>query len=64
MLTLKNVTKMYASGAAAVKAVDNVSLGVNEGEIVSIMGKADRENHSFAFGWRIGCPPFRQHCDR
>lgn len=38
VLELQNVTKIYGSGHTAVKAVDNVSLSVNPGEIVLIMG--------------------------
>lgn len=38
ILEVKNLTKVYGSGHTAVKAVDNVSLSVKEGEIVLIMG--------------------------
>ncbi|MDO8512974.1 MAG: ABC transporter ATP-binding protein [bacterium] len=38
ILEIKNLTKTYGSGHTKVKAVDNVSLEVNEGEIVLIMG--------------------------
>src|SRR3989304_2483603 len=38
ILEIKNLTKVYGSGHTTVKAVDNVSLTVNEGEILLIMG--------------------------
>lgn len=37
-LELKNLSKIYGTGDLAVKAVDNVDLQVNPGEIVLIMG--------------------------
>lgn len=37
-LEIKNLTKIYGSGHTEIKAVDNVSLEVNEGEVVLIMG--------------------------
>lgn len=38
MLKVKKVTKVYGSGHTAVKAVDRVSMDVEQGEIVLIMG--------------------------
>lgn len=38
ILEVKNLTKVYGKGHTAVKAVDNVSLEVDQGEIVLIMG--------------------------
>ncbi|MEK7142802.1 MAG: ABC transporter ATP-binding protein [Patescibacteria group bacterium] len=38
MLKIKNLTKVYGSGHTAVRAVENVSLNIEEGEIVLIMG--------------------------
>ena len=38
ILEIKNLSKVYSSGHTAVKAVDNVSLSVEKGEIVLIMG--------------------------
>lgn len=38
ILELKNLTKIYGSGHTNVKAVDSVSLKLDEGEIVLIMG--------------------------
>ena len=38
ILEVKNLTKTYGRGDSLVKAVDNVSLTVNEGEFVAIIG--------------------------
>jgi putative ABC transport system ATP-binding protein len=38
MLEVKNVSKVYGEGTAKVVALDNVSLRVNEGEFIAIMG--------------------------
>lgn len=38
ILDLKNVSKIYGSGHTQVRAVDDVSLRVDEGEIVLVMG--------------------------
>lgn len=38
LIELKNVTKTYGVGAAAVRALDCVNLCINEGEFVAIMG--------------------------
>jgi len=37
-ITLQNVTKVYGSGAAAVRAVDDVSLTVESGELFFLLG--------------------------
>ncbi len=37
---LKNVAKTYDTGAVRVKALENISLGVREGEFISIMGSS------------------------
>ena len=38
MLELRNISKVYGHGAAEVRALDRVSLAVNEGTMVAIMG--------------------------
>lgn len=38
ILEIKNISKIYGSGHTEMKAVDNVSLEVNEGEVLLIMG--------------------------
>ena len=38
MLELENVSKVYSTGAIEVRALDGVSLRVDEGEMVAIMG--------------------------
>jgi putative ABC transport system ATP-binding protein len=38
MLELEDVTKVYSTGAIEVRALDGVSLNVDEGEMVAIMG--------------------------
>jgi putative ABC transport system ATP-binding protein len=38
MLDLENVSKVYSTGAIEVRALDRVSLHVDEGEMVAIMG--------------------------
>ena len=38
ILSVKNLTKTYGKGDSLVKAVDNVSLEVEDGEFVAIIG--------------------------
>ena len=38
MLELEDVTKVYSTGAIEVRALDGISLNVDEGEMVAIMG--------------------------
>ena len=38
MIQLDNITKVYASGAQEIRALDGVSLTIGEGEFVAIMG--------------------------
>src|SRR5215831_10678211 len=38
MLELRRVSKVYGSGAAKVRALDRVSLSVDEGSMVAVMG--------------------------
>lgn len=38
VLEIKNLSKIYGSGHTEVKAIDNVSFTVNEGEIILVMG--------------------------
>ena len=40
MLTIKNLTKEFSQGGAKIKAVDDISLSVDDGEFVSIVGKS------------------------
>lgn len=40
ILRVENLCKTYGSGEAAVKALDNVSLSVNKGEFVAIVGSS------------------------
>src|SRR5581483_7476586 len=38
MLELRNITKIYGQQASAVRALDRITLGVNDGEFVAITG--------------------------
>ncbi|MGB4291094.1 MAG: ATP-binding cassette domain-containing protein, partial [Dethiobacteria bacterium] len=38
ILKVENLSKVYGSGAAQVKAVDGVSFSVNRGEFVAVVG--------------------------
>lgn len=38
MIEAKNITKVYKTGAVEYKALDNVSLSINRGEFIAIMG--------------------------
>ena len=38
MLELEDVSKVYSTGAIEVRALDGVSLHVDEGEMIAIMG--------------------------
>ena len=38
MIELKNITKIYGTGASGTKALDDVSLQVKDGEMLAIMG--------------------------
>ncbi len=40
ILRVENLSKTYGNGEAAVKALDNVSLSVNKGEFVAIVGSS------------------------
>jgi len=40
ILRVENLTKIYGTGEAAVKALDNVSFSVKKGEFVAIMGSS------------------------
>ena len=40
ILKVENLTKIYGTGEAAVKALDNLSFSVNKGEFVAIMGSS------------------------
>lgn len=40
MVRLTNVTKKYGMGEAEIKALDNISLEIAKGEIVSVIGKS------------------------
>src|SRR5437016_5046136 len=37
-ISVRDITKVYSEGAAAVRALDGVSLDIQSGEVVSIMG--------------------------
>ncbi|MCL5411044.1 MAG: ABC transporter ATP-binding protein [Patescibacteria group bacterium] len=47
ILDIKNISKIYGSGHTEVKAIDNVSLQVNESEIVLIMGPSGSGKTTF-----------------
>ena len=42
MLELRRVSKVYGQGAAEVHALDRVTLSVDEGVMVAVMGRGDR----------------------
>ena len=43
MLNVINITKTYHSGDIDIVALNNVSFDVADGEMVSVIGKADQE---------------------
>ena len=56
ILEVKNLTKTYGKGNTLVKALDDVSFEVEQGEFVAIIGPFRlRKIHSFAYSWRRGC---------
>ena len=42
LVELKDVTKVYGTGEAEVRALDGLDLSIERGEFVAIMGRADR----------------------
>mgnify|MGYP002509149026 CR=1 FL=1 len=38
MITLKHITKTYGKGEGAARALQDVSLEIQEGEMISVMG--------------------------
>ena len=40
ILTTERLTKVYGQGATALKALDNVSLSIGQGEFVAIVGSS------------------------
>ena len=45
IVVASNVSKVYKSGVGEVRAVDNLSFEVNEGEFVVILGHERRARH-------------------
>ena len=44
MLEIKNISKIYGKEIAKVVALNNVSLRVNEGDFIAIMGLLEAES--------------------
>ena len=50
ILRVENLSKIYGKGEMQVKAIDNVSFTVDEGEFVAIVGASrKRKIYSFTF---------------
>ena len=53
ILKVENLSKIYGKGETSVKAIDNISFSVEEGEFVAIIGPSgSREiNNASYIGW-------------
>lgn len=53
ILKVENLSKIYGKGETTVKAIDNISFSVNEGEFVAIIGPSGSREIYYAsyFRW-------------
>lgn len=40
LIELKNISKIYRSGSEQIRALDNISLHIDKGELIAIVGKS------------------------
>lgn len=54
ILKVENLSKIYGKGETTVKAIDNISFSVEEGEFVAIIGPSGSRKIYYAsyFRWR------------
>lgn len=54
ILKVENLSKIYGKGETTVKAIDNISFSVKEGEFVAIIGPSGSRKIYYAtyFRWR------------
>lgn len=53
ILKVQNLSKIYGKGETQVKAIDNITFSVNEGEFVAIIGPSGSRkiNNASYFRW-------------
>lgn len=60
MIELKDVYKIYETGDTTVHALDGISLHIDDGEFVAIVGQSgSREIYMYEYNRLFGCTYFR-----